>query len=129
MNVLGLIFPPILSVGYAAGLAVLIQKNVWKQRFMPFAAVGRMALTNYLMQSVVCTTFFLLTGLYGSLDPASDLALTAGVYAGQTLLSNWWLARYRYGPMEWLWRGMTYGSFPATLRVEGRENRSSMARS
>ena len=121
VNVLGLIFPPILSVGYAAALAVLIQNSVWKQRFMPLAAVGRMALTNYLMQSVVCTTIFFFAGLYGKLGPASDLALTAGVYGGQVLLSGWWLARYRYGPMEWLWRGMTYGSFPAMLRVDGRE--------
>ena len=72
-----------------------------------------MALTNYLMQSVVCTAFFFFTGLYGKLGPVPDLALTAAVYGAQVLLSNWWLARYRYGPMEWLWRGMTYGNFPA----------------
>ena len=120
LNVPGLLFPPILSVGYATGLALLIQKGAWERRLMPFAAVGRMALTNYLAQSVICTAFFLRTELYGKLGPSSDLALAAGLYTVQVVVSNWWLGHFRYGPMEWLWRGMTYGSFPAMLRSGGR---------
>lgn len=109
----------ILSAGYAAGLAVLIQNPVWRKRLTPFAAVGRMALTDYLTQSVLCTLFFYsyTTGLYGRVGPAVDLIPTVVLYGSQVVFSNWWLARYRFGPMEWLWRGMTYGKLPP-LRKE-----------
>jgi uncharacterized protein len=85
---------------------------------LPFAAVGRTALTNYLMQSVICTLFFYhyTTGLYGRIGPALGLVPTMVLYAAQVAISNWWLGRYRFGPMEWLWRGMTYGKFPAMKR-------------
>jgi len=111
-NVLGVIFPPILSAGYASGLALLLGHDVWRRLLMPFAAVGRMALTDYLLQSVVCTAFFYLTGLYGKLGPVWDAFAAVVIYSLQVVFSNWWLTRYRYGPMEWLWRGMTYGRFP-----------------
>jgi uncharacterized protein len=108
----------LLSLGYASGLAVLIQSAAWKRRLTPFAAVGRMALTDYLTQSVVCTVFYYnyTTGLYGRVGPAEGLIPTVVLYGAQVVFSNWWLARYRFGPMEWLWRGMTYGKFPALRR-------------
>jgi uncharacterized protein len=104
----------ILSAGYASGLAVLIQSTAWRKRLTPFAAVGRMALTDYLTQSVLCTLFFYnyTTGLYGRVGPAIDLIPTVVLYGSQVVFSNWWLARFRFGPMEWLWRGMTYGHLP-----------------
>jgi uncharacterized protein len=110
----------ILSAGYATGLA-LIFMNKDKRRFLlPFAAVGRMALTDYLMQSVICTLFFYhyTTGLYGRVGPAIGLVLTFILYGVQVVFSNWWLQRYRFGPMEWLWRGMTYGKFPSMYKDE-----------
>jgi len=87
---------------------------VWLRRLKPFAAVGRMALTDYLMQSVLCTLFYYsyTTGLYGHVGPAWGLVPTIGLYGAQVVFSNWWLKRFRFGPMEWLWRGMTYGKFP-----------------
>ena len=45
--------------------------------------------------------------------------LTVLLYGAQVVFSNWWLRRYRFGPMEWLWRGMTYGKFPAMRKEEG----------
>jgi uncharacterized protein len=108
----------VMSAGYAAGLAVLIQNEAWKRTLTPFAAVGRMALTNYLTESVVCTLFYYSTGLYGKVGPAWGLVPTVVLYGAQTVFSNWWLARYRFGPMEWLWRGMTYGKFPSMLNEE-----------
>ena len=109
----------ILSAAYAAGLALLIQNHSWRQRLSPFAAVGRMALTNYLTESIVCTLYFenYITGTYGRMGPAVDLIPTVILYGAQVVFSNWWLARYRFGPMEWVWRGMTYGKLPA-LRKE-----------
>jgi uncharacterized protein len=112
-----LFFPSahLLSAGYAAGLAVLIQNPSWLRRLTPFAAVGRMALTDYLSQSVICTLFYYnyTTGLYGRVGPAVGLIPTVLLYSAQVVFSNWWLSRYRFGPMEWLWRGLTYGKFPA----------------
>lgn len=114
-NLLSLPAAHILSAGYAAGLAVLLQDGAWKRRLTPFAAVGRMALTNYLTQSVVCTLFFYnyTTGLYGKVGPAKGLIATVALYSVQVMFSNLWLRRYRFGPMEWLWRGMTYGKLPS----------------
>jgi len=110
----------ILAAGYASGLAVLFLHDDWRKWLMPFAAVGRTALTNYLMQSVICTLFFYhyTTGLYGRIGPAWGWVPTVISYSTQVVISNWWLSHYRFGPMEWLWRGMTYGKFPALRKVE-----------
>jgi uncharacterized protein len=110
----------ILAAGYASGLALLFLHDDWRKWLMPFAAVGRTALTNYLMQSVICTLFFYhyTTGLYGRIGPAWGWVATIILYSAQVVISNWWLLHYRFGPMEWLWRGMTYGRFPALRKVE-----------
>ncbi len=112
----------ILSAGYVTGLA-LIFLDVRKRRFItPFAAVGRMALTDYLMQSVCMTLLFYhyTTGLYGNpkVGPAVGIAITVVFFAMQVGFSNWWLKTHRFGPMEWLWRGMTYGKFPSQTKDE-----------
>ena len=109
---------PVLSAAYASGLALLIQNDAWKRVLRPFAAVGRMALTNYLLQSILCTLFFYhyTTGLYGKVGPALGLIPTVVLYGLQVPFSNWWLSRYRFGPMEWIWRGLTYGKLPVMRR-------------
>lgn len=110
----------ILAAGYASGLALLFLRENWRRRLSPFAAVGRTALTNYLMQSVICTLFFYhyMTGWFGRIGPALALVPTVILYGAQVGISNWWLQRYRFGPMEWLWRGMTYGKFPSMHKEE-----------
>jgi len=110
----------ILSAGYISGLALIFLHQDWRRLLLPFAAVGRMALTDYLMQSVLCTLFFYhyTTGLYGRIGPAIGLAPTVILYGAQVVFSNWWLKRYRFGPMEWLWRGLTYGKLPSMRREE-----------
>lgn len=110
----------ILAAGYVSGLALIFLQEDKRRVLLPFAAVGRMALTNYLMQSVLCTLFFYhyTTGLYGRVGPALGLIPTVVLYGAQVVFSNWWLARYRFGPMEWLWRGMTYAKFPSMSKEE-----------
>jgi uncharacterized protein len=110
----------ILAAGYISGLALIFLNPNWRPIVLPFAAVGRMALTNYLLESVLCTLFFYnyTTGLYGRVGPAMALIPTVVLFAAQIVFSNWWLKRYRFGPMEWLWRGMTYGKFPAMRKEE-----------
>lgn len=107
----------VLALGYAAGLTLLARQERWRRRLAPFAAVGRMALTNYLMQSLVCVALFATTDLYGKVGPALLIVPTVVVYAGQVWFSNWWLRRFRYGPMEWLWRSLTYGSIGPLRRA------------
>lgn len=101
---------PALCLFYAAGLVLLSQKTVWRRRLQPLGAVGRMALTNYLMQSLICTLVFngYGLGLYGQIGPGLGLLMTLVIYAAQIPLSNWWLHRFRFGPLEWAWRSLTY---------------------
>ena len=82
----------------------------------PFAASGRMALTNYLTQSFVIA--FVLFGvgpglaLAGKIGTTALLGIVIVTYAAQVLFSRWWLGRFAYGPMEWVWRALTYGKMP-----------------
>jgi len=75
------------------------------------AAVGRMALTNYLLQTLLCIFVFyggFGLGWFGHMSRLGQLGVVAAVWAFELLLSPWWLARFRFGPAEWLWRSMTY---------------------
>ena len=98
---------PAMAFGYAAAI-LLLGIRTWMS---PFAAVGRMALTNYLLHSLVFTTVANSYGLalYGKIRPANALALCFAFYAIQLPFSVWWLRNYNYGPAEWLWRSLTYG--------------------
>lgn len=73
-------------------------------------AAGQMALTNYLMQSVICSLVFFGHGLalYGSVPRTGLAGVVAFIWALQLTVSPWWLGRYRFGPVEWLWRSLTY---------------------
>ncbi len=81
------------------------------------APVGRMAFTCYILQTVICTTLFFGHGfgLYGRVPRWGQLLIVCAIWAVLIPLANLWLARYRYGPLEWLWRRMTYG-FRRTVR-------------
>jgi uncharacterized protein len=106
---------PVLAIGYGSIVLLMSSRSAV---LAPFAAVGRMALTNYLLQSVVGTLIFYSfgLGLFGSLGPAVLLPMAVAIFAVQVPLSIWWLGRFRYGPVEWLWRGATYGRMPALRR-------------
>ena len=82
------------------------------------AAVGRMALTNYLMHSLVFMLIFTGAGLglVGRFSRSEVYVFVLAMWAFQLWFSPWWLVRYRYGPTEWLWRGLTYGKFPVNGR-------------
>ncbi|MFA9558389.1 DUF418 domain-containing protein [Evansella sp. AB-rgal1] len=102
---------PILSIGYISTFAVLYQKLAnHKQIFDGFAFVGRMALTNYLTQSIVMTTFFYGygLGLLGKLGTFLGTILAIALFVVQIFMSKWWLRRYNHGPMEAFWRTGTY---------------------
>ncbi|MBE2210106.1 MAG: DUF418 domain-containing protein [Xanthomonadaceae bacterium] len=102
----------LMSLGYASAIVLAMHRPAWRRRLSWLAPAGRMALTNYLMQSVVCTTIFYGYGLdyFEQLPRAWQPLFVAALFGLQVWLSRWWLSRYRYGPMEWLWRWMTYGA-------------------
>ena len=94
-----------LSLAYVGTLAL-------STRFLTrLGPAGRMALTNYLAQSVVFTLLFYGygLGLYGEYGRAATTVMAVVFFALQVWFSGWWLERYRIGPMEWLWRSLTYG--------------------
>ena len=112
---------PVLAVGYAATLVVVAEHGAGRRVFAGLAAFGRMALTNYVSQSLVylfvCYGFGL--DLFTRIGAAGDLAIAAAVTAGQVAASVWWLGRFRFGPLEWLWRSVTYGRWQALSRGSG----------
>jgi uncharacterized protein len=101
----------VLALAYGAGLLLLLQRPRARAWLSPIGKAGRMALTNYLMQSVLCSFVFygLGLGLYGKLGPAAAAPIFVAIYTVEVLWSGPWLSRFRYGPVEWVWRSLTYG--------------------
>jgi len=103
---------PAMMIFYVLTIVRLAQLPAWQARFAPIAAAGRMPLTNYLMQTLICTTLMYGWGfgLWGSVGPAAQLALACAIFfLIQVPLSVMWLRRFEYGPLEYLWRVATYG--------------------
>jgi uncharacterized protein len=93
------------------GLVMLFCKRFPGSRLhRALAATGQMALTNYLVQTLVCTTIFFGHGfgLFGSVERTGQALIVLAIWAFQLVLSPWWMSRFRFGPFEWLWRSMTY---------------------
>jgi uncharacterized protein len=107
---------PAVAAFYACSVFLLVRNPVWKARLTPFGAVGRMALSNYLLESIVLTWFFRLTHLYGTVGPAMDYVYTIALFSIQVPLSVWWLKHYQFGPVEWVWRSLTYGKLQPMRR-------------
>ncbi|MFZ6026813.1 MAG: DUF418 domain-containing protein [Chloroflexota bacterium] len=102
---------PALAATYISGLSLLSLRPTGSKMIAPLANVGRMALSNYVLQSVVCAFMFggFGFGLYEKVGAAGLLGITFAVYLLQIPLSAWWLGRFRFGPLEWVWRSLTYG--------------------
>lgn len=107
-----------LSAAYVSGLCLLSLHQSGVKWLAPLAQIRRMALTNYVLQSVICSFLFngYGLGLYEKVGAAELLAFTLGIFISQVWLSNWWLARFQFGPLEWVWRALTYLQKPAFRR-------------
>jgi uncharacterized protein len=109
---------PVLAAGYLAAVVVAFESGRLRAVLAPFAWVGRMALTNYLMQSLVIG--FVLFGvgpglaLAGKIGTSAIFAIVCAFFIVQMLISRWWLSRFQHGPAEWLWRALTYSTLPAS---------------
>lgn len=101
---------PILAVGYIGGIMLLCRWFRDGRVVNALAAVGRTAFTNYLLQTVVATTIFYGhgLGLFGQVSRIELLGVVVLIWAIQIPASVWWLERFRFGPVEWVWRTLTY---------------------
>ena len=108
---------PALALAYASAIALAMRDARGRSRWMAFAPAGRMALTQYLLQSVAGVAIFygLGLGLLGHVRPLAVCAIALAVLATQLVLSRIWMRRYACGPAEWLWRRLTYRG-PVALR-------------
>lgn len=112
-NALQRLAPLALGIAYALAFAGLFARPRIAKALQWLVPVGRMALTNYLMQSAIGIALFYGIGM--GIGPRHGVAgwwwAWAGIFAAQTLFSHWWLARFRFGPCEWAWRSLTYGAW------------------
>jgi uncharacterized protein len=101
----------VLAGGYGTAVVALAEYAVGRKLVGWAGPLGRMAFTNYLMQSIILSWIFYGFGLalFGRLSVPESLAVALVIYAAQAALSAWWLSRFRFGPVEWLWRSLMYG--------------------
>jgi len=113
---------PMVMVFYVLLIVQLFHRAAWKPLFKPFELAGRMPLTNYLMQTAICTTLFYHWGfgLWAKVGPAAGLALSVAIFfCIQVPWSYWWLKSHDRGPMEALWARLTYGRRSSKPGVAG----------
>ncbi len=112
---------PMIAAGYVCGLVVLFQARPLSWLAKPFAPVGQMALTNYLLQSVAIILILIGwgpgLGLAGKAGVSTFLPFIIAFFAAQIVLSHLWLRVFAYGPLEWVWRALTYGTRPPMRRA------------
>ncbi|HEX6742417.1 MAG TPA: DUF418 domain-containing protein [Sphingomicrobium sp.] len=101
-----------LSSAYAAALLLALRSRAGAALVAPLAPVGRMALTNYLLQAAIIVPLCLIFGWFDTFTPTRAFALAFALAIVQLPFSAWWLSRYRFGPAEWVWRLFTYGRVP-----------------
>jgi uncharacterized protein len=112
-----------LALGYAATIALWHVNGKMKPLLNPLRHVGRMALTNYFMQSIMAITIYygIGMGLGAKFGPALFMPVAIGVFILQVIYSKIWMTYFNYGPLEWIWRMLTYGK---TLKIRKPKNTS-----
>jgi uncharacterized protein len=101
-----------MSSAYAAGLLLLLKSTRDAAALTPLAAIGKMALTNYLLQAGIAVPLCLAFGWFDHFTPTSSLLLVAGILAFQLPFSLLWTRSFQFGPAEWVWRLLTYQRLP-----------------
>ncbi len=106
-----------LGFAYAAILLLLLQRPAWRERLEPLSFVGRTSLSNYLLQSFIFTSLYYGYGggLYARVPLSVSVVLALALYTLQVFASRWWLSQCAQGPMEALWRRLTYSETPVLL--------------
>lgn len=101
---------PALALSIVALISMLWRKQTWQQRFQIFGPLGRMAMTNYLLQTVISVTIFYGYGfgLFGRFGAFYSTLIALAILAFEIVFSSIWLYYFAFGPMEWIWRQLTY---------------------
>ena len=101
----------IVSFGWLGVVYWLGTATSWRGITRPLAAVGQTAFSNYILQTLICVTIFYGQGFgqFGHVERLGQILIVFAVWALQLVISPWWLRRFRFGPLEWLWRSLTYG--------------------
>lgn len=109
---------PLVAIGYLCLIMLACRHATMRRRLGPLAAVGRTALSNYLLQSLICTFVFYGhgLGLFGQIERGGQMLVVVAVWMIQIPLSVWWLRHFHQGPVEWLWRAASRGEWPAFRR-------------
>lgn len=104
-----------LGLFYVSLVVIQVSKGKLRAFSQWLAPVGRMALSNYLLHSIICTTLFYGYGFgwMGKVNSFQGILITLAIYAVQIPFSHYWLKHFHYGPFEWLWRSLTYGKLQA----------------
>jgi uncharacterized protein len=97
-----------MTIGHLGLLLLFVRSGLLRRARRAFAAVGRMAITNYLMHSAICLVIFILLGKYGQLERHQLYYIVFAIWAFQLVFSPLWLKYFKFGPVEWLWRSLTY---------------------
>ena len=123
-TVLHVVATPLIAAGYICAIVLLFNRRSLTWLVKPFAPVGQMALTNYLTQSVaiilILTSVGPGLGLAGKAGASTFVPLVLAVFISQIVVSHFWMKFFAFGPAEWLWRALTYGSWPRFRRVHSR---------
>ncbi|WP_444995080.1 DUF418 domain-containing protein [Aliikangiella sp. IMCC44359] len=100
----------IVTAGYLGVAVCMYQSERWRSRLDRLAPLGRMALTNYIMHTVILSTLFYGygAGMFGQISRGPQLLVAIAIIIFQLILSKWWLNHYKFGPLEWFWRCLTY---------------------
>lgn len=100
----------LLVMAHSSLIMLIIRAGLWKKLTARLAAVGQMAFTNYVMQTIFCSLFFFGYGLnyFAELEYHQLFYLAVVIWAIQLVISQIWLKHYLFGPLEWLWRSLTY---------------------
>lgn len=101
----------LVALGYASGVILMVKSGMAQSLQHRFAAIGKTAFSNYILHTLVFTTIFngYGLGLFGAVDRWQQLIMVGGMWLVQLWVSPLWLKHYRYGPLEWCWRSLTYG--------------------
>jgi uncharacterized protein len=112
-----------LASAYICGITLLHDKSFWKNKLSIFIPVGRMALTNYIMQSVLCIFIFygIGLGLIGQFSLIFIIPFWILIFGFQIILSKWWLNNFHAGPLEWIWRSLMLNKFQPFLKEKTRK--------
>ena len=121
LEVLAATATPLITAGYVCVLILLFHSKATGWLVRPFAPVGQMALTNYLIQSPII--ILIITGagpglgLAGKVGSSTYVMFSLAVFAGQMVASHFWMKAFAYGPAEWVWRALTYQTWPNLRRM------------